>query len=230
MAGAPFDVAVLDHQMPGNTEFEMVAEIRTDPALARIRVILATAYPSASLRAEAAEVGVDTLLPKPIRQRMLIARVLHLVREQATAAASGSTVARASADGTFRVLVVDDLPVNRRLAAAMLAKAGCSVEVAGDGPDAIEMVKAGDYDLVLMDVQMPRMNGIAATSAIRALGGSAASVPIVAMTANAMEGDRESLIAAGMSDYISKPFSLAGLTSLVDAWRQKVGQRDHIAR
>jgi two-component system, sensor histidine kinase and response regulator len=81
-----------------------------------------------------------------------------------------------------------------------------------------------------MDVQMPRMNGIAATAVIRGLGGRAASVPIVEMTANAMEGDRESLIAAGMNDYISKPFSLVQLTGLVDAWRDRVGQQDHIAR
>ena len=92
------------------------------------------------------------------------------------------------------------------------------------------MIKAGSYDLVLMDVQMPRMNGIATTAAIRALGDWAASVPIVAMTANAMEGNREALIAAGMNDYISKPFSLAGLTDLVAKWRQKAGQQDHIAR
>jgi two-component system, sensor histidine kinase and response regulator len=77
---------------------------------------------------------------------------------------------------------------------------------------------------------MPRMNGTATTAVIRGMGGRAASVPIVAMTANAMEGDRESLIAAGMNDYISKPFSLVQLTGLVDVWRQRIGRQDHIAR
>jgi two-component system sensor histidine kinase/response regulator len=232
-AGEPFDVAVLDHQMAGNTGFEMVAEIRANPVLAGMQVILVTSQPSASLRAEATEVGVDYVLAKPIRQRLLVARIAELARGRtasgAIRAADAPVMAR-EAEGPFRVLVVDDLPVNRRLAAAMLAKAGYTADVARDGSEAVEMIKSGDYDLVLMDVQMPRMNGIAATAVIRGLGGRAASVPIVAMTANAMEGDRESLIAAGMNDYISKPFSLVQLTGLVDAWRDRVGQQDHIAR
>jgi CheY-like chemotaxis protein len=115
------------------------------------------------------------------------------------------------------------------LAAAMLTKAGHKVEVAADGLEAIEMAKAADYDLILMDVQMPRMNGVAATGVIRGLPAPKSTVPIVAMTANAMEGDRETLIAAGMNDYISKPFSMAQLTGLVDVWQQQLVRPDDIA-
>jgi signal transduction histidine kinase/CheY-like chemotaxis protein len=233
-AGEPFDVAVLDHQMPGNTGFEMVAEIRADPALAAMRVILATSQSSASLRAEAVKVGVDYVLAKPIRQRMLVARIAELINGRTSPGAVASPAAPAAPEpetaGSFRVLVVDDLPVNRRLAAAMLVKGGYIVDVASDGAEAVEMIKAGEYNLVLMDVQMPRMNGIAATAVIRDLGARAAAVPIVAMTANATEGDRETLIAAGMDDYISKPFSLVQLTSLVDSWQTRLALRDHIAR
>jgi hypothetical protein len=203
-----------------------------------MRVILVTSQPSASLRGEAAEVGVDYVLAKPIRQRLLVMRIAELARRSTSSGGTGATdvlVTASEAEGPFRVLVVDDLPVNRRLAAAMLAKAGYAADVVGDGSEAVEMIMTGDYDLILMDVQMPRMNGIAATAMIRGLGGRAASVPIIAMTANAMEGDRESLIAAGMNDYISKPFSLAQLTGLVDTWRHRIGrhrigQQDHIAR
>jgi signal transduction histidine kinase/CheY-like chemotaxis protein len=232
-AGEAFDVAVLDHQMAGNTRLEMVAEIRADPMLAGMRVILVTSQASASVRAGAAETGVDYVLAKPIRQRLLVRRIAELARGLTSSGGSCAAdvpVTAGEAEGPFRVLVVDDLPVNRRLAAAMLAKAGYAADIAGDGPEAVEMIKTGDYDLVLMDVQMPRMNGTATTAVIRGLGGRAASVPIVAMTANAMEGDRESLIAAGMNDYISKPFSLVQLTGLVDVWRQRIGRQDHIAR
>jgi hypothetical protein len=227
-AAAGFDVAVLDHQMPGNAGFEMVAGIRADAALAGMRVILATSQPSASLRAEAAEVGVDYVLAKPIRQRMLIARILELVGGPRPSGLVRPAAAQSvPGDGLawFRVLVVDDLPVNRQLAAGMLGKAGYAVEVAGDGLQAIEMIKVSDYDLVLMDVQMPRMNGVAATAVIRGMPGRKSSVPIIAMTANAMEGDRETLIAGGMNDYISKPFSLIQLTGLVDAWQQRLVRR-----
>jgi signal transduction histidine kinase/CheY-like chemotaxis protein len=233
-AGIGFDVAVLDHQMPGNDGFEMVSRIRADPALQGLRVILATSQPSASVRAEATGAGVDSVLLKPIRQRMLIARIGELGKGRA----QGRTQSRAvrvspppvaGRQGAFRVLVVDDLPVNRQLAAAMLTKAGHTVELAADGLEAVEMAKAADYDLILMDVQMPRMNGVAATGVIRALPAPKSTVPIVAMTANAMDGDRQTLIAAGMNDYISKPFSMVQLTALVDAWQQRLVRPDHMA-
>jgi two-component system sensor histidine kinase/response regulator len=214
---------VLDHQMPGNAGFELVAELRTQAGLAGLRVILATSHPSASLRAEAAEVGVDYVLAKPVRQRMLVAHIDELARgRESPGMAYSPAIGTADGAHTMRVLIVDDLPVNRQLAAAMLTKSGYAVEVAGDGVQAIEMIRAVRYDLVLMDVQMPRMNGVAATAVIRGLPGSLGDVPIVAMTANAMEGDREALIAAGMNDYISKPFTLMQLTGLVDAWQRRL--------
>jgi CheY-like chemotaxis protein len=228
-AGAGFGVAVLDHQMPGNSGFEMVGRIRADPALQGLRLILATSQPSASVRAEATEAGVDSVIAKPIRQRMLIARICELVAGSAPPRFLPAPTPPPAMDqvGAFRVLVVDDVPINRQLAAAMLTKAGHTVDVAADGQEAIEMAKAADYGLILMDVQMPRMNGLAATGVIRGLPAPKSCVPIVAMTANAMEGDRETLIAAGMNDYISKPFSMVQLTGLVDAWQHGP---DHIAR
>ncbi len=200
-------------------------------------MILATCLPSASLRAEAAEVGIDYVLSKPIRQRMLIARILDLATGRSSANAAGAVATGPPVDAAaqaLRVLVVDDLAVNRQLAAAMLTKAGYAVTLAADGAQAIDMIKAGDYDLVLMDVQMPRMSGIATTAIIRTLPGRSATVPIIAMTASAMDGDREALIAAGMNDYIAKPFSLVQLTGLVERWAQRLGQRrerrDYIAK
>ncbi len=237
-AGSGFDVAVLDHQMPGNAGLEMVARIRADAALQGMRIILMTCQPSASVRTEAAEAGVDSVLGKPIRQRMLIARIADLVRGPASPRrmppmpAPVSPPARRRPGGQpagFRVLVVDDLPVNRQLAAAMLVKAGYIVDVAADGLQAIEMAKAADYDLVLMDIQMPRMNGVAVAGVIRTLPAPKSAVPIVAMTANAMDGDRELLIAAGMNDYIAKPFNMAELSRLVGGWQQRLDRLDQMA-
>jgi two-component system sensor histidine kinase/response regulator len=106
----------------------------------------------------------------------------------------------------------------------MLSKLGHRVDVASDGAEAVEKVMVQDYDLIFMDVQMPEMNGIDATSAIRAFGEPKSMVPIIAMTANAMDGDRETLLAAGMNDYISKPFSLGQLAALIEAWRGQLGR------
>jgi hypothetical protein len=234
-AGRPFDLAVLDHQMPGDTGYEMASEIQADPALAGMKVILATCRPSAGLRAESATAGVDYVLAKPIRQRMLIAHIVQLATDTPASDSAPAKTERPVVAGSqppLRILVVDDVPVNRQLAAAMLGKAGHLVEVAADGRDAVEMIKSADYDLVLMDVQMPHMNGVAATAVIRGLPGRKSTVPIIAMTANAMDGDREALIAAGMDDYLSKPFSLVQLTGLATAWqeRQMPTWSSHIAR
>lgn len=222
--GKPFDVAVLDHQMPGDTGLEMAAWINSDPRLGEMKVILATSRPSASLRAEVANAGVGHVLAKPIRQRMLIARILELVRGAEPFDPMPALVAPdpGTCHGAFRILVVDDVAINRQLAAAMLNRAGYNVDVAAGGQEAIEKISKSGYDLILMDVQMPSMNGVAATGLIRALPGRGAGVPVIAMTANAMDGDRDTLMAAGMSDYIAKPFTLNDLIALIDRWHRHI--------
>jgi signal transduction histidine kinase/DNA-binding response OmpR family regulator len=223
--GKSFDVAVLDHQMPNNTGCEMAAMIREDALLANLPIILATSAPTANLRVQAAAIGINTVLAKPVRQRILIAHLLELIGHERTvqpAPAASAHPPEASPEGGLRILVVDDVAVNLQVAAAMLARLGHRVDVAGDGVEAIERARDIDYDIIFMDVQMPRLNGIDATAAIRALAGSKSTVPIIAMTANAMDGDRETLLAAGMSDYISKPFSLMQLTETIETWRQRL--------
>ena len=122
----------------------------------------------------------------------------------------------------LRILLAEDNRVNQTVAIAMLAKAGHHVDVAANGVEAVNAVRALPYDLVLMDVQMPEMDGVSATRAIRALGGGRAAVPIIALTANAMKGDREKYLAAGMSDYTSKPIDPS---KLGDAIRRQCGVR-----
>ena len=248
--GIPFDVAVLDHQMPGEDGSAMAAAIRGDAALAGMPLILATSMPTAELRASAAGAGVDCVLAKPVRQSILIGHLLQLVGRlpparttparivepppirphQAGPRPAGAPQDGAPEDGAppngragdFRILVVDDVATNRQVAAGFLVKLGHQVDLASDGEEAVAKITAFDYDMILMDVQMPRMDGIAATALIRALGGPKSAVPIIAMTANAMEGDRESALAAGMDDYISKPFNRGQLASLIETWERRL--------
>jgi len=105
-----------------------------------------------------------------------------------------------------RILVADDYLDNQDLARSLLERMECEVDVAEDGEEALEMFQSGEYDLVFMDVQMPELDGFEATRRIRALEGNRKHTPIIALTANAMEGDREKCLAAGMDDYIAKPF------------------------
>jgi CheY-like chemotaxis protein len=109
------------------------------------------------------------------------------------------------------VLVVDDNVVNQRVAARMLERLGCTVEVADNGLDAVGLVERGDFGIVFLDGQMPEMDGMQTSAAIRALGGPVARTPLVAMTAHALPGDRERYLAAGMDDYIAKPVNMAEL-------------------
>jgi CheY-like chemotaxis protein len=118
-----------------------------------------------------------------------------------------------------RVLLVEDNRVNQLVAVGMLGRIGCAVETAATGREAVERFAPGRYDLVLMDCQMPDMDGFEATAAIRALeAGGASHTPIVALTANAIEGDRDQCLAAGMDDYLAKPFRLSELRRIVTRW------------
>jgi CheY-like chemotaxis protein len=121
------------------------------------------------------------------------------------------------------VLLAEDNPVNQQVALGMLEALGCQVDLAGDGREALEAVAQGSYDLVLMDCQMPEMDGFAATAAIRTLEVARRNVgrrriPVIALTANAMKGDRERCLAAGMDDYLAKPFTLGQLGEVLARW------------
>ena len=119
---------------------------------------------------------------------------------------------------SLRLLLVEDNKVNQLVATAMLSPYGYEVHVAENGEEGVEAVISGDFDMVLMDIQMPRMDGVEATQRIRALGGKKGTIPIIAVTAHAMRGDRESYIAAGMDDYVSKPINAQILIETIQRW------------
>jgi CheY-like chemotaxis protein len=165
------------------------------------------------------ELGVAAYLTKPVRQGELLDAILTALGTRPTQEASPALVTRHSlreASHHLRILLVEDNAVNQVLAARLLEKRGHSVMIAGNGKEALAVLEKQSFDLVFMDVQMPEMDGLAATAAIRAkekISGN--HLAVIAMTAHAMVGDRERCLAAGMDDYLTKPIRLEELTGLL---------------
>ncbi|MBI3444117.1 MAG: response regulator [Magnetospirillum sp.] len=205
-AGRPWEVALIDSQMPLVTGSEMVRMIRAIPMLAQTRIIVTSSQGVLGERDEMAP--IDAFLHKPLRQASVldaIGRVLGIAAPCVESDAVPDNAPAPQGGRRLRILVAEDNPVNQQVALGLLRKLGHSVDVVGDGAEALEAVRLLPYDLVLMDVQMPEMDGLEATAAIRALTTPVARIPIVAMTANAMRGDDQRCLDAGMDGYISKP-------------------------
>jgi len=212
----PFDVALVDQMMPGMDGVELGQRIRAVPAFAGTKLILATSLGVRGLVARAEASGFAVALSKPVAQGKLFECLTQLCGVDVAASlpampAANDPVATPPDLRPLRVLVVEDNQVNQLLATVLLGKAGHRVDVAANGLEALEAVGSRPYDVVLMDIQMPEMDGIEATRRIRAMSQAVSGVPIIAMTANAMKGDRERLLAAGMNDYVSKPIDKAQL-------------------
>ncbi|HUN91725.1 MAG TPA: response regulator [Burkholderiaceae bacterium] len=218
-AGTPFELALVDMKMPGMDGIELARILRGDDLTAGIRLILLSSMSSGDEVRAAREAGIDVVLAKPVRHHDLIG---GLAKALAGADDVAQEVARAVAGA--RVLLVEDNAVNQELVCAMLATLGCRVETAGDGRRALEALERTRFDLVLMDCQMPEMDGFEAVRRIRAAADEpgrfavSSSVPIVALTANALAGDAERCRNAGFSDYLAKPFKRAQLEAAIARW------------
>ena len=221
----PFDVALLDMKLPGMNGLELARLIKADPELADTRLLMLTSMNASDLAGPTREVGIVACLSKPLRRNELLQQITAAMAGHAAAADFGAlpetpqpTSTRAPLDAD--VLVVDDQPTNCEIATAMLKNFGCRVQVAVNGRQGAEA--AHRFDLVLMDCQMPEMDGFEATAAIRrAEAGGSRRVPIIALTANAVAGDRDRCLAAGMDDYLSKPFNGADLYAKIAAWLRR---------
>nr|WP_301311645.1 response regulator [Azospirillum lipoferum] len=219
--GRPFDVVLADQTMPGMGGDALLASVAGDPALVETRrVLIVTLGPAA--RSESGPVPglAHATLNRPLRQGSLAACLTGLFTAVApNTPASASRDARVEeAPRRGRILLAEDNRTNQLFATTLLRRLGYTVEVAEDGEQAVAAACRGGMDLVLMDVQMPGMDGLEAAQAIRARGGALASLPIIALTADAMPGTRELCLRAGMSDYLTKPISRAGLLSALDRW------------
>jgi two-component system sensor histidine kinase/response regulator len=220
--GSPFPLILLDAQMPDMDGFTVVEKIKQDARLAKSVVIMLT---SAGFRGDAARcrgLGIKGYLTKPIKRSDLLEAIKVVLGSQTGAEANPSVVTLHSlreSRGRLRILLAEDNRVNQLLAVRLLEKRGHEVAVAGNGEEALEALDRRAFDLVLMDVQMPEMDGLQATAAIRKREvKSGKHIPIIAMTAHAMAGDKERCLEAGMDDYITKPIRPEQLVDVLERY------------
>ena len=232
--GTPFDIALVDVHMPDMSGLELCHLIKDDPTISKTHVILLTASGQRGDSLTAKEAGAAAYLTKPIRERHLADCIrLALGREgqdeEKAPLITRHTLTEAKARTIQRVLVVDDNPINQRVAVKMLEKLGCRVDLAGNGMEALAAVCRHPYPLVFMDCQMPDLDGFETTRLIRSQEQPGSHLPIIAMTANAMSGDREACLKAGMDDFISKPIIAEDLRAMVAHWLPDAKPEDRTA-
>jgi PAS domain S-box-containing protein len=217
-SGVPYEMVVLDCHMPEMDGIELVRRIRASPPLRSARLLMLTS--TTSHQAAAREVGVDRYLSKPVRRARLLETVAELLaaapEDRRPASAPAHAATRGAARG--RVLVAEDNEVNQRVIVGLLARRGFEADVVGDGAAAVASLRPGDHAAVFMDCQMPVLDGYEATERIRERERPGERVPVIAMTAHAMPGDRERCLQAGMDDYVAKPVSPDVLDAVLDRW------------
>jgi PAS domain S-box-containing protein len=220
-AGEPFPLVLLDAHMPGMDGFALADLIQHSPDLSGATMVILTSAGLPGDVAHCRELGIAASVMKPFKQSELLDAILTALNPPA-----GGAHRRAPSDGlparavgrSLRILLAEDNEVNQKLAMRLLEKQGHAVAVAANGREALAALTTGPFDVVLMDVQMPEMDGFEATALIRrAEEGTGQHVPIVAMTAHAMKGDRERCLAAGMDAYISKPIQPGELIGAIDS-------------
>jgi len=218
--GAPYDLAILDLNMPGMDGLELAHAIKADPATATAKLfLLSSSGRVAQDVARAAE--LSGTLAKPVRQSELFNCLVEGLQMHNPDPTDHTEPASAPSPVNERgvVLLVEDNTINQLVATRMLAKLGYRADVANNGREAIDAITVGAYDAILMDCQMPEMDGYEATRQLRrAETGTGRHLPVIAMTAAAMTGDREQCLAAGMDDYITKPVSVEAIGNILERW------------
>ena len=218
--GFPFRMILLDAQMPETDGFSVMEQIRQDPKLAAPVVIMLTSGGMRGDGARCRELGMSGYLLKPVKRSDLletVRRALQLPGKTEEKPGLLTVHSLAEGKGRLNILLAEDNAINQKVAVRLLEKKGHTVTVAENGLKALEMLELQHFDLVLMDMQMPGMDGVEATMAIRKRERTSGThIPIVAMTANAMVGDKENCLQAGMDDYLSKPLSSKELYAMIE--------------
>ncbi|MDP9068216.1 MAG: response regulator [Actinomycetota bacterium] len=219
--GRPFDIALLDMEMPGTDGLALAEAIRADRLIGALPLVLLTSSGVRGSAESARDAGFAAYLTKPVRQSHLydcVATVIGAGVPVPPRLITRQTLTQARAESRPRVLVAEDNQVNQKVAAAMLAKLGYRTDIVANGAEAVEALSRIPYGAVLMDCQMPEMDGYEATLEIRNAERGKTRTPIIAMTAAAMAGEREKCLAVGMDDYVSKPVKLDELSSVLARW------------
>ncbi len=234
----PYDVVILDMGASGVSNSELAKRIQADPAIAGTPLILLAAFDQPGGCDRALDEGFSAYLTRPVRNSQLFDAIVNAMARpegehldddtgRSKQAPGASAVDRHAPDTAAVVLIAEDNPVNQKVARMQVERLGYRVEVVENGRQAVEAMASSDrYALVFMDVQMPELDGFGATRAIRrAEMASGRRTPIIAMTANALEGDREECLAAGMDDYLSKPVSRNKLREVLERWLPNAPER-----
>ena len=234
--GAGFQAVVTDHRMPGIDGLELARRIRATEGISELRMVLYSSIDDRSSRQELRELGFAGHLTKPMRRGELLATIERVLAHEAMeytqrlrAIVTRDVIVEEHHRRGRTVLLVEDNPVNQRVAQLFLERAGCDVLLAADGSEAVAVIENSGADLVLMDVQMPVMDGLTATKRIRASG---SRIPIVGLTANAMREQVEECRAAGMDDVLAKPIDRERLDAMLERYAPPVGPRAgrHVVR
>ena len=219
----PFTMAILDMAMPGVNGLELARAIRSDSSLTPLAISVTSSLGARPSMTDMANADVFRWLSKPLTANRLLEAIGEMARLRQAAPAPATPPPAAVADlpdsvVATPVLVAEDNEINRRVLAGMLRRIGCQPTFAVDGKEAVQLAQQAEFELVLMDCQMPELDGYGATRAIRALGGRHAHVPILALTANAMPEDREACLKAGMDEFLTKPVKLDVLRAATQRW------------
>ncbi len=212
-----FDLAILDFHMPGMDGFELARHIQNHPVYSSLKLMMLTSSLTNMDDEELMGLGICHSLTKPARQAALYHAVVAMVQDS-----QSHTVIKKhpKAAAKPQVLLTEDNPINQEVASSMLENIGCEVEIAENGADAVQALEQREFDLILMDCQMPVMDGYEATRMIRSQSPQR-TIPVIALTANAMSGDRELCLESGMDDYLAKPVDQQNLKNTIDKWLQK---------
>jgi signal transduction histidine kinase/DNA-binding response OmpR family regulator len=227
VANTPFSLALVDYQMPGMDGEELARRIKADPNLASLQLVMLTSITGLNEVARMELAGYAAYLAKPIKQSQLFDCISAVVSRNTpkqklakTRIITAHSLEQIRERSRLHILVAEDNLVNQKVAVRTLEKLGFRAQIASNGREALQALDRTSFDLVLMDCQMPEVDGFEATRRIRARerASDGARLPIVAMTANAMTGDREQCLAAGMDDYIAKPFNPQELVRIIERW------------
>jgi PAS domain S-box-containing protein len=221
--GTPYELAILDMQMPTMDGLQLARAIKADPDLAPLHLIMLSSLPQRDHGHAARHAGIATYLTKPVRQSQLYDSIVAVINTPAglrrAALVPPPHPPESPSQVRTRVLLAEDNSVNQKLAVRMLEKLGCRVDAVANGRESVDALAQMDYALLFMDCQMPEMDGYEAAALIRAREPlTGVHIPIIAMTANALPGDRERCLRAGMDDYVSKPVKLGDLSEMLRKW------------
>jgi CheY-like chemotaxis protein len=225
--GDPYKLMLIDSQMPGMDGFALIECMRRLPGTAPAAIVMLDAGGQREEAARCAELGVSAHLLKPVRPLLLREAISRVIggRTYEAAPITGSPDGTRERAESLRVLLAEDNAVNRKVATRLLEKRGHHVVVTSNGKEALAALQKDTYDLVLMDVQMPEMDGLEATRAIRVLEqGTGFHQQVIALTAYAMSGDRERCLEAGMDGYLTKPLRPQELDQLLASYAQRVAR------